>query len=414
MFENFISPGSNCLVTSSLEKHGQEEGCLMENFLSFEVMVKTDGDTAYGACKEFNALFRIDLKTGRCTYLKMFPNEAAAGRRLYTSAVLVDSRIYFIPHSAKNVAVFDVNTLEIFNIHIKKAEPLQYPHYKPVFKFSSGVLYQDYFIYMICCTYPAIVRIDTRSGETVYYDEWALHNEYAFRRSVCVDGRYIYVSSDMNDVVLRFDMHTGVGRIYHVGSHNEGCWCICRVNDAFWLAPRYPGAVIKWNPENGTCEEFETYPEGFDGREFYFTKIYGRGEKIFLFPGHANMGITIDCKTGKMQDAGLDIDMSESIVDYLCELDGFYYFEVKGKEAAEYKRIELSTGKIEAFVFTFAENIDIYRRDYFEYINKNMKIFREVPNFKVGDFVDYLEVREIEETAASKGAQIYKSIVEDL
>lgn len=385
----------------------------MESFLSFEVMVKTDSNTAYGACKEFNALFRIDLKTGCCTYLKMFPNEAAAGRRLYISAVMVGSRIYFIPYSAKNVAVFDVDTLEISNISIKKADSVQYPYYKSKFKFSDGVLYQDYYIYMICCTYPAIVRLDTRNGETVYYDEWILHNEYVFRGAICVDDRYIYAASDMNDVVLGFDMDTGMGRVYHVGRHNEGCWCICKVNDAFWLAPRYPGAVIKWNPENGTFEEFENYPEGFDGRDFYFTKIYARGEQIFLFPGRANMGIIVECKTGKMQDAGLDIDMSKNVVKYLCELDGFYYFVVEGKKAVEYKRIELSTGKIEVFSFAFAENIDIYRSNYFEYVNKNTKIFREVQNFKVEDLIDYLEVSETEETAVSKGAQIYKSIVED-
>lgn len=386
----------------------------MEKVISFEAMVKTDKDTAYGACKEFNALFRIDLKTGRCTYLKMFPNEEAAGKRLYVSAVMVGSRIYFIPHAAKNVAVLDVDTLEISGIGIKKAESAQYPYYQPRFKFSGGVLYQDAYIYMICCTYPAIVRIDTRSNETVYYDEWVSDNAYAFRRSVCVEGNCFYVSSDMNDVVLRFDMHTGVGRVYHVGHHNEGCWGMCSVNNVFWLAPKSQGAVIRWNPDDGTYMEFEDYPDCFEGRGFLFTKICRRGEEIFLFPERANMGIVIDCKDGSMRDAGLDMDMSGSTINFLCELDGCYYFRENRKEDVEFKRLELGTGKIEAFSFTFAENVDGYRKDYFKAINHGMKVLREAPHFKVEDFVACLAEKKAEEAAASRGEQIYRNAVKDL
>lgn len=73
--------------------------------LIFEALVLADDGTAYASCSMFNGLFQVDLDTGNCSYIGLFPEETADKFRMHSGAVYADGNLYF---KARNTDYFSV------------------------------------------------------------------------------------------------------------------------------------------------------------------------------------------------------------------------------------------------------------------------------------------------------------------
>lgn len=334
-------------------------------FLNFEAVAKADDHVAYAASNEYNALFKIDLDSGNCTYIMLFPGEQLNGVRLFVKANRINNKIYFIPASAKKMAIYDMETGNIENIAIELPQRDKYPHYKPSSKFNGSVVFGKY-LFMVPCTYPGIVRIDTDTTEITYFDNWVCEEKYLFRKSPMVDGNCFFMPSVINNIVLKFDMHTCNGVLFHVGTHNSGSWSMCKAGNEYWLAPQKPGPIIKWNPVSNETVEYDNYPVDFEGKDFYFTQIYGRGNNLYLIPAYANMGITLNTETGQMQKSRFPDFKKNAIVSFMFELEEFFYLKISCSKNREYYRISKKNDYYEKYEFNFMNAKEKYNKDLIE------------------------------------------------
>jgi len=331
--------------------------------LVFEALAEVGENTAYGVTSGFNGLFKINMATGECTYIMMFPKENRLGKRLYTKALHFNNRIYFIPCSAKEIAIYDIGKNEIRKQELKAVDKIKNPWFTARNKFNDGVIYKNW-IFMIGASYPAIVRIDLNTGETEYFDRW-VDGEFSFKKSPVVIEDKFYIPSVRNNKVLCFSMSECKGQIYHVGENNRGSWGICKAGDELWLSPRNPGAVIRWKPATDEIAEFNLYPEGFKDNGFGFTKIYASGKYIFLISAYANMNIKVDRMTGEMSDSHIFPKRDGDVSSFLFEDADRIFLKNRTKNRKEYFFINYSDHTITPFSFKFSGNREGYFRDYF-------------------------------------------------
>lgn len=348
--------------------------------LEFEAFTKVDKEVAYAASATFNALFKINLQTGECTYIKMFQNEKCDGKRLYTKALFLNDKIYFVPTSAEEIAIFDIKTQEIKKLSIQNMNKMKCPFYNSNHKFSAGAIYGKY-IFMIGSTYPSVLRINAQTERIDYFDEWVNEEPFLFKKSLTIDGSRCYVPSANNNLILCFDMESCVGRLYYVGHSDKGWWSMCKVKNDFWLAPKEAGAIICWNPDTYKMKEYRNYPKGFKDNGFAFTKIYNHGDDIFLIPAYANMGIKIALSNEEISDSGMFCMEKNEFIAFMIEEDDRFYLKMKKRAGDRYVYINTLENKLNLYQFTFANGHDNFLKDFFnnafgqtEYIRESLYI----------------------------------------
>ena len=94
-----------------------------KSIVEFEAIAFTENGTGYASAFAFNGLYEIDLENQKCKYMMLFPNENANGKRLYSSALHCNSKIYFIPMSGKYISIYNVDYpyhYHSLNIHFIK------------------------------------------------------------------------------------------------------------------------------------------------------------------------------------------------------------------------------------------------------------------------------------------------------
>lgn len=355
-------------------------------YLSFEAVAVVNEEEVYGASYDFNALFKLDIKTGSCKYMAMFPYERIESRRLYVSAIVVEENIYFIPTAADNIDVYNTVTGEFTIIPIRSVDKTKYSGYSRAQKFFAATQYKKY-IYMLPATYPGIVRIDTTDNTLECFDSWVGENRYSFRKSVAVDNNYLYIPSAINNIVLKFDMDNCSGQILHVGTKNKGCWGICKVGECFWMSPSGSGVILKWNPTTGDTEEYGNYPEEFNRENYGFTKIYYKNDKIKLIPSYANMGIQLDwdeAVISKVEYSGIP---ELEVTKFMFELGKYVYLNICTKSGEEHIRLNMENDECEKFAFVFSHNKETYIQDLHNRLSCDKKVVRETKDISLNVYL---------------------------
>lgn len=332
--------------------------------LEFEAIARVDNEYAFGSSSTFNGLFQINMNTGECSYLCLFPDEKIFARRLHAKAFLYKNKVFFVPCAANNISVYDIEENHITTIKIKDADNKKYPWYLKNNKFNDGILYQDN-LFLLGSTYPAIVKLDLRTNLLEYHTQW-IKGEFAFRKSPAIVGNKFYIPSIKGNEVLSFDMETGKAEIDYVGENNNGSWGICKIQDDLWLSPQEPGAIVRWNISTGSIKEYMNYPEGFDSGGFAYTKIYEANGKVGLLPAYANMMLFVDKKTGQISKNDILKKTKGEITYYLFDDGSYTYIKNVRDGSAAYYWLNTLENKIIPFCFSFMDNLEHYREACFQ------------------------------------------------
>lgn len=354
---------------------------MIKEVLEFEAVARIDNEYAYGSSSKFNGLFRINMNTGECSYLQMFPKEKASARRLHTKAFLYENKIFFIPCTAKNISIYDIEKDNITSIELKEVDSQKYPWYLAGNKFNDGVLYKDS-LFLVASTYPAIVKLDLKTYLLEYYSQW-IKGEFAFRKSPAIVGEMFYVPSIKGNEVLCFDMETRKAKLYNVGEDNNGSWGICRIEDDLWISPQEPGPIIQWNIYTGNVKEYSNYPPQYDDGGFACTKIYKTQEKVGLLPAYANMALLVDIKTGKIYQNDVLKKNKGELTSYLFDDGNCTYIRNIKDDFTEYFCFNTWENTIIPFEFSFADGHDKYLKDCFAI----EKMLRESTRINLVDFI---------------------------
>lgn len=357
--------------------------------LFFEAIAKINEETAYAVSTDFNALFRVNLITKNCSYVGIIPEEKIKSSRLYTKAIYVNGKIYFIPLAAEEIAVYKINENSIYKLPVNSSDDSIHIGYRPNRKFSGATMYHD-FVFLSPCTYPGVVRINTITDQISYYDQWIGANQYIFRKSLEVVQDSFYVPSTINNLVLKFDMNTCKGHLYQVGKHNAGCWSMCQVGNNFWLAPQKQGPIICWNPLSGSCSEYNNYPDGFQGNGFLFTKIYLAGKKLCLVPALANMGISFSIEDCTMEKSGIADFQNHNAVTLMFELDDYLYLKITDDTKSRLIKCKKGDNFTETISFLFTKGSETYCEDFEKCRLKEKKIIRESDCFGLEKYINFL------------------------
>ena len=270
-------------------------------YLAFENLYD-DGENFWFTAYDFNALFRMDRKTWKTEYIGSFPDEPIDGKRLYGPIVGCGGKLYFTPLFADEIAEYDIAS-RIFR-RIKFAESIDEESLKSVrqLKFNEAVQYRDW-VYFVGLTYPAIMRLDTKTGVVDTFNDWVEQlnkltvkpNGYYFK-SACVVGPHLAMAALNANAVVIFDMEVCTSKVYEVGEKGYQYNGICFDGADYWLSQGLNGPVVKWNPAT-VYKKYNSFPDGFvgNGPPVFWNICYSKGY-VWLLPNLANMALKIDIR----------------------------------------------------------------------------------------------------------------------
>lgn len=371
------------------------------NLLEFEAVAKVSESMAYGSCSMCNGLFEINLFSGLCNYVALFPNEKIDADRLHAKAVKIKNKIYFIPAAADYIAVYDIENKKLDSIELDIVDKTLYKFYKPRFKFSDGIFFKNS-LFIISSTYPAIIRLNPYTHKIEYYRDWIPREGYFFRKGTYVYKNKFYIPSVVNNFVLEFNMQNMQGKQHFVGEKNHGSWSMCGNEEEIWLIPKLQGAVTYWNLLSGEVKSYDKYPNEFQGNNFLFTKSYFNEEDIIMIPALANMAISISCKTGVMKKVEILKMEDKSEIGFMFSLDNSYYLKTVSKKCnnklpyIQYLSIDIGKNRIKPYQFIFNNGREKFLEDYSHKIDVYSNIIlRENSQFNLKEFIKHKKKEDV-------------------
>lgn len=355
----------------------------MNKKLKFEAITKINDFEAIGITYMGGILCRINLLTGGCEYLDIVTLDVIYGKRYYSSAIYYKDKVYFIPSASSEILVYDPtdNKMERIQLKIIEGNPGSYSRNN---NFSDAVVYDKY-IFLIPCTYPGVVRLDTSDNSLSYFDEWYTGESFMFRKSPVIEGDSFFIPSMINDVVLEFNMAECSGSIRHIGDLNNGCWGICKHNEWFWMAPVKNGPIIKWNDQE--IRQLDEYPKDFFGGDFCFTRVFCKDNSIFLLPAKANMGIKVECDTEKLIPWKIMPFSEYDLATYMFRLDSECFLSVTHEGIETNIKLDTETDEVTPFEFYLEKGKDKLESDFKNYIINTKITMRENLLFKLWQFI---------------------------
>jgi len=384
--------------------------------LWLEGIAQVDKDTAYASCSEFNALFKVNLESGDCTYIDLFPQEAVNKKRLHIKAVQIKTKIYFIPASASTISVYDLETKCFENILIE--DEISNKNYNKKYKFADAFVYGEY-IYILPSTYPAIVKLKHTDNSIDYLTENLPTNSYFFRPGTVQVGSKLFIPNTKDNLVMEFDMEVEKIQLHYIGENNKGSWSLVADGNYLWLIPKRQGSFVKWDYINNNVYEYNQYPEGYKESDFCFTKGYKVGEYIYALPAKANMVVKISGE-GIMSKEDLFPLESGDIVTYISDVAGYAYLLLSNEsgklDEREFLKINMSEKIVQKYKFVFRYNIKKYIDDYFSNgIGQNL-IHKESEICNLNEYQRFIEKGDYisknrTEADISIGENIYQRIM---
>lgn len=350
--------------------------------LSFEAIAEIGHGMSIASAMDFNALFEVCNQTGECRYVTMFSAEEVNNVRLHSCAVYLNGKVYFIPASAGNIAIYEIESKSLRYVSIEEPDKGSICGYNKKYKFTD-VLENEKNLYMIPSTYPGMVVFDsiTENITIIHID---LKGAF-FRKGLCRCNDMVLIPSTNNDVVLEFCYTTLQTKIHYLGNMNKGCWSMCRVGNDFYLAPKNPGALLCWQYENNIVRELLPYPSDFLGNGFLFSKIYHMQGKVYAIPVYANMFICYDIQHDTVERCDL-VDMEKVYeIAFMEEIDDKYLLRIKYIDGTyRFKLLDTSDNSIDEADFLFTKGFKKWEKEF----AKTKRIFSENRIFDLQNFVD--------------------------
>ncbi len=240
----------------------------------------------FSACY-FNGLFALNRKTGKVEFSGQFPGEETNSWYLYSSAIAIDNRIYFIPFLAKTIAIFNVEKKTFSDIALDKK---YVKSGKNRCLFMGTEKYKQY-IFIFPVFGKCILRLNTENGQLVYITEWlnqikdiVFDTEDGFFRQQCViREEKIYVPFCNVNAVMELDCNTLITKIHVVGKKKVGYSGISFDGSSFWLSPRAYDHILKWNPNTNEKEEIRICSIKREVRPYAYVGILCLPDKVVIY-----------------------------------------------------------------------------------------------------------------------------------
>lgn len=247
----------------------------------FDAMV-VEGDLAWVFLNNYNALYEIDLKSDRLTWLASIPTEGLLEIGLYFSMKKYNDELILIPAAATSIAIYNLATHDLETI------PLDFE----VVKCFSAEVY-DGNLYMIGYDSARIAVLDLNrrtvrvllNFENMFnklnIDKMRMH----FRKSSCIVENHLFLANCNSDVVLDVDLHDEQVELFRIGRGVEGLSTIVSIKDDFLIWEWGRKRVFVWNKSEGVKKEILF---GDLEEEYIVSDIVMKEDFLWMFPLHGD------------------------------------------------------------------------------------------------------------------------------
>lgn len=351
---------------------------------------------AYGSSAGFNGLFEIELNTGRCKYIGLFPKEELSQEYIHLSAAYCRQKAFFFPQRGKYISVYDIARQNIIQIDIAKCE---YPHYSRNFKVGQVFAYNNK-VFASGATYPYVLVINADTLETRFIPIETKNRPIFFRTGGCqVEGRY-YIPSLKGGIILEIDPAAEYIKSHFWGTEEDGAWSMVFDGEKFLMTPHAEGEGFRvWESGRGIVGEIADFPEGYQAGKLPYVHCVCMDKKILCPPFDANMMIELDTEQNQIKKVEQRIFQGGKISGIFFRA-GFYIFvKIRPEEESWYAQngrdicIDMRTMEETEYKFVLCENREQFSRDVADRIKKSSlwtNVMRENEKFGLEQFLKVL------------------------
>lgn len=278
----------------------------------FDFFIKDD--YCYFADSNYKSICKADFTTGKVLKIMPVDYHDFSKLRAYTTVKFVDDKLWFAPMNGKEIPIYSINDDSLQIVDFSYNNIYNMPNYNNIIPIGND-------LYFIPVRNDHLLKINAVDYKKTYYDrpvERIKKNAsdvgfYSMFAS-CLRNDIIYIASPLSNKVIAFDPLNDSVKEYEVGRKDKGYWHMVSDGDNIWLLPYCGRAIVKWNPDSHSINEYDEYPEYFnynDSDKDYFIQIVDCDEYLLAFPKRANMIINIDKKSGKMSKFDADFGYEE-------------------------------------------------------------------------------------------------------
>lgn len=274
----------------------------------FEVLVsmcvQEKDEYTWFAASNRNGIYQISNKTHDVINKYVVENEDIYADMLYHNMEINRDKIFFAPHRAKKIAVFDIKQQELIYLDIKPVNEKYKKIYNSTQKF--GAAFQDgVFVYLLGYTYPAIIKIHRETLEMVYINCWVdeIIDEISendargyFTMGTVKNNRKIMLPMGVLCGILELNLDTNETKLIRPNISFDGIGGIASdANKNVWMVGRgnIINKIVRWDIQNHAIKEIELPMDETESPVPFYEPICYKN-KVYLFPVYSDYVYEID------------------------------------------------------------------------------------------------------------------------
>ncbi|MCM3135730.1 hypothetical protein M3629_23415 [Paenibacillus polysaccharolyticus] len=260
----------------------------LSNHLSIGSICDTE-EYLYFLTLHMNGFFRLDKKTWNVEHMGNFVNDNMLDWRVYHSIHQSGNKLYFSPHSAGAIAVYDIVESAFDYIDLPAPKDINYNVHS---KFSK-MIECDGALYFIPLHYPGIVKLNLEDNSTELIDEWvdaAIEKGNPelgfFSNGVYDKKRHLLVLAFINaDAVMEIDLIQKGTTLNVLGNGKYGYSDIVLINNRYWLLRLESPELVSFNVEDNSILKYKPNFKIKSADELGpFQKILYFNDSLYLVP----------------------------------------------------------------------------------------------------------------------------------
>ena len=355
----------------------------------------------------YNALCRLDLESNEIVIESLFPAEDSVFGK-YGNILYFEEKLILSPRNSVKILIYDLKSKDYTEINLSK-------NYKcediNINLFTNAFIYKNE-AFFIPGTYKAIVKMDLKTLELTYYDDWYenLESDIKSKQRVLFltsyqEENYILLPFCRGNKILKFSLNDGNSRIIEVPDKSLELMDIICEENIYWLADRNKKSIYQWDIETNHLIEINNYPRNYQTRScdgIHSFKKYN--DDIYIFPMSGNMILKYNIKDQKMTEFfKLNIESEESMKFFLFSDNNFLDYNERSKEQLYMYSIldgmiycvdfrEQTVKKIKSYIKTISDDL---KRQIFISLNsakenKNF-VMQETENVRLDVFLEVVK-----------------------
>lgn len=332
------------------------------------------GESIWFSHHFFNALIELNKSSGQIKSIEKFPVHDIRETWLYTTVCCSKDKLIFIPGTSDKIAVYDIKIKKFIFVGLD-----QDLVGNDVLYFWNAYRHGQY-IYMLPRKAKCIVRYNIREN-TVKYLHTSLdavvlaspEMDACFAEQFEVLDEKIYMPFVELSAVAVFDLKKEKMSIKYLDIEN-GCSTIIYFDEYFYMTSSTQPIIYQWNTQTDKIKKYDVFPEKFrrigcDSFELLFISAVNIGKKIYFFPFHSNMIISLDVEKETIETEKIYKETEKTpIVYYAKKIEDKRCVLITNREGVSYW--DYGTGGIERS--SYFEQDDLYnKRIISDYLLRN-------------------------------------------